>query len=241
LCRQSSANGGFSGNLSDGANHAWLTSTFASTGVEVQEIVMVPDKATGLAKGSAFVFVAGKKVSRCRPNAKLKTSIFDFFLTDLQNAERLILLLHECVACPDAPQVKRLCRGMRMHALQFSLFCNLQLHSPPNNIRSSPPPTPPPLRSAWCGSTTPQGKKRGSRPTVFPTPIISITWHFVTITRLANLEATFKLFIGNLPPDPSVELLQQMFAGRDAQEFIPIKNKPGMPNLKGSAFVKMGR
>jgi RNA recognition motif-containing protein len=63
----------------------------------------------------------------------------------------------------------------------------------------------------------------------------------VTITRLANLEATFKLFIGNLPPDPSVELLQQMFAGRDAQEFIPIKNKPGMPNLKGSAFVKMGR
>lgn len=32
-----------------------------------------------------------------------------------------------------------------------------------------------------------------------------------------------------------------MFAGRDAQEFIPIKNKPGMPNLKGSAFVKMGR
>ena len=59
--------------------------------------------------------------------------------------------------------------------------------------------------------------------------------------RLANLEATFKLFIGNLPPDPTVEMLQEMFAGRDAQEFIPIKNKPGMPNLKGSAFVKMGR
>ncbi len=50
------------GNLSDGANHAWLTATFASTGVEVQEIVMVPDKATGIAKGSAFVFVPGKKV-----------------------------------------------------------------------------------------------------------------------------------------------------------------------------------
>ncbi len=53
-----------SGNLSDGANHAWLTATFASTGVEVQEIVMVPDKATGIAKGSAFVFVPGKKVPR---------------------------------------------------------------------------------------------------------------------------------------------------------------------------------
>ncbi len=59
--------------------------------------------------------------------------------------------------------------------------------------------------------------------------------------RLTNLEATFKLFIGNLPPDPTVEMLQEMFAGREAQEFIPIKNKPGMPNLKGSAFVKMGR
>ncbi len=52
------------GNLSDGANHAWLTATFASTGVDVQEIVMVPDKATGIAKGSAFVFVLGKKVNQ---------------------------------------------------------------------------------------------------------------------------------------------------------------------------------
>jgi hypothetical protein len=63
----------------------------------------------------------------------------------------------------------------------------------------------------------------------------------VTITRLAHLEAKFKLFIGNLPPDPSIELLQKIFAGQDAQEFIPIKNKPGMPNLNGSAFVRMGR
>jgi hypothetical protein len=79
-----------SGNLSDGANHSWLSSTFASTGVDVLEIVMVPDKATGIAKGSAFVFVAGKK-----------------------NADRLILLLHECVACPDAPQVSS--RQRRCH------------------------------------------------------------------------------------------------------------------------------
>ena len=28
------------------------------------------------------------------------------------------------------------------------------------------------------------------------------------LVRLANLEATFKLFIGNLPPDPTVEMLQ---------------------------------
>jgi hypothetical protein len=102
---------------------------------------MVPDKATGLAKGSAFVFVPGKNVSRCRPNAKLKTPII---LTDLQNAERLILLLHECVACPDAPQVKRLCRSMRMRTVQLSLLSNLQLLSPPNNIRSPPLP----IRSA---------------------------------------------------------------------------------------------
>ena len=114
--------------------------------------LQVPDKATGLAKGSAFVFVSGKK-----------------------NAERLILLLHDCVACPDAPQ--------RMMRVDYAT---------------------------------------GER------------------ERMAMLEATFKLFIGNLPPDFTVETLQEMFAGRDAQEFIPIKNKPGMPNLKGSAFVKMG-
>jgi hypothetical protein len=29
--------------LSDGANHPWLASTFASTGVDVLEIVMVHD------------------------------------------------------------------------------------------------------------------------------------------------------------------------------------------------------
>ena len=33
----------FVGNLSDGANHPWLASTFASTGVDVLEIVMVHD------------------------------------------------------------------------------------------------------------------------------------------------------------------------------------------------------
>jgi hypothetical protein len=62
------------GNLSDGANHAWLTSTFASTGVDVQEIVMVPDKATGIAKGSAFVFVSGKKVPSSNHPVLCKTS-----------------------------------------------------------------------------------------------------------------------------------------------------------------------
>lgn len=71
---------------------------------------MVPDKATGIAKGSAFVFVAGKKVS-AHPTRETATNFNSnpsnswSLLTNAQNAERLILLLHECVACPDAPQV----------------------------------------------------------------------------------------------------------------------------------------
>lgn len=72
---------------------------------------MVPDKATGIAKGSAFVFVAGKKVHAhpTREPVKNVKPVELLVVTNLQNAERLILLLHECVACPDAPQVGSVC------------------------------------------------------------------------------------------------------------------------------------
>ena len=175
-------------------------------------------------------------------------------MSDLQNAERLILLLHECVACPDAPQV-HFC-SLLTHENTFSVFFKDQLGSSPNKFAHCHLYTTYIIlyiltnllivtcclqRMMRVDYATGEKERSASRSIDFSIRIISITWRFVTTIRLANLEATFKLFIGNLPPDPSVELLQQMFAGRDAQEFIPIKNKPGMPNLKGSAFVKMGR
>jgi hypothetical protein len=133
---------------------------------------------------------------RCpaRPNNKHKTSSR---LTDLQNAERLILLLHECVACPDAPQV--LFRCLLMHEVSFSLFCNLQPHSLPNNIyiymyiMYSPPPShrllltasfsPPPSAAHDACRLRHRGKREVGEP-VFSTP-----FHLYHVTFCDNHQA----------------------------------------------------
>jgi hypothetical protein len=58
-----------------------------------------------------------------------------------------------------------------------------------------------------------QGRERGAS----LRPSTNLFNDAVSLYRLANLEASFKLFVGNLPPDPTVEMLQVAKSQNNAQ------------------------